>query len=273
MPDHTSVSELSAEIRSLNDRLSGIIALHGPSTPAKILSQECLDACEDLRMSLGRLLVSFPHPAIPEPALQVEHDLTSTGGRPSPLRCPFSRSPAGGTQTSVSRSGKLPSQDGRPPDALPEIPDKCPIRQLDHTSPEVVASYLQTHKHELPRSHALCVRRYQSNTESIRRLDEKYENLVSMVQDLGATHMRMLPVEDEPARSKTSRTNERAVNKWMDDLPECPTLAEVDQLEIEPAKLEEVEALGPKMRAVRVGESPTRPWGIPRIPDPKQANG
>ena len=39
----------------------------------------------------------------------------------------------------------------------------CPIRFLDQHSPEEVATYFERHKHELPRSHEVCVKRYQSN--------------------------------------------------------------------------------------------------------------
>ena len=50
----------------------------------------------------------------------------------------------------------------------------CPIRFLDQHSPEEVATYFEKHKHELPRSHEVCVRRYQKNEEQIRKLDAKY---------------------------------------------------------------------------------------------------
>ncbi|KAF2460195.1 hypothetical protein BDY21DRAFT_337765 [Lineolata rhizophorae] len=68
----------------------------------------------------------------------------------------------------------------------------CPIRFLDQHSPEEMAQYFEKHKHELPRSHAVCVRRYQRNEESIRQLDAKYGNLVSMIQGLGEQHRRFM---------------------------------------------------------------------------------
>ena len=53
---------------------------------------------------------------------------------------------------------------------------KCPIRMLDEKPPEEIAEYFETHKHEIPRSHEICVKRYQSNEHSIRLLDAKYGN-------------------------------------------------------------------------------------------------
>ncbi|CRK12934.1 hypothetical protein BN1723_017316, partial [Verticillium longisporum] len=70
---------------------------------------------------------------------------------------------------------------------------KCPIRYLDQHSPEEIAHYVETHKHELPRSHEVCVRRYQRSEDQIRKLDAKYGNLVSMVQCLSTLHKPMLP--------------------------------------------------------------------------------
>ncbi|CAI4216558.1 unnamed protein product [Parascedosporium putredinis] len=75
--------------------------------------------------------------------------------------------------------------------------NKCPIRFLDKHSPEEIAHYVKTYKHELPRSHAICVERYQRNEDQVRKLDAKYGNMVSMIEGLGQLHKPMLPVSEE----------------------------------------------------------------------------
>jgi len=59
---------------------------------------------------------------------------------------------------------------------------------MDQHSPEEIAKYFENHKHEIPRSHAICVNRFQRNGESMRQIDEKYGNLVNMIQGLGQKH-------------------------------------------------------------------------------------
>ena len=39
-------------------------------------------------------------------------------------------------------------------------PNVCPIRFLDQHSPVEAATYFENHKHEIPRSHEICVKRY-----------------------------------------------------------------------------------------------------------------
>ncbi|EAT86040.2 hypothetical protein SNOG_06209 [Parastagonospora nodorum SN15] len=75
----------------------------------------------------------------------------------------------------------------------------CPIRFLDQHDPEEVAKYFEKHKHELPRSHEVCITRFQSNQESIEQLDRKYGNLTNMIQGLGQKHQAWLPEEPEDA--------------------------------------------------------------------------
>ena len=53
--------------------------------------------------------------------------------------------------------------------------------------------YFEKHKHELPRSHEVCINRFQSNAQSIEELDRKYGDLVSMIQGLGQKHQDYLP--------------------------------------------------------------------------------
>ncbi len=73
---------------------------------------------------------------------------------------------------------------------------KCPIRFMDQHSPEELAQYVEKHKHEIPRSHEVCVRRYQKSQEQIRKLDAKYGTLASMIKDLIQMHKPMLPLAE-----------------------------------------------------------------------------
>ena len=141
----------------------------------------------------------------------------------------------------------------------------CPIRFLGHKSPEVVAEYFKNHKHELPKSHEDCVKRHQTNSESIRELDAKYVNLVSMIQGLGEKHQPLLP---------TKRGEEESVDKiqeWAAGLKQ-----EQEGIEQEGTEQEEAAKTYPQedergrfeshvsgqLKEIRLGESPTRPWGV-----------
>ncbi|CAK7225484.1 hypothetical protein SCUCBS95973_005880 [Sporothrix curviconia] len=79
---------------------------------------------------------------------------------------------------------------------------RCPIRFLDQHSPEEVAHYVETHKHQLPRSHAICLKRYNKSEQQIRKIDAKYGNLVNMISGLGQFHQPML-ASAEPAPGGT----------------------------------------------------------------------
>lgn len=161
----------------------------------------------------------------------------------------------------------------------------CPIRFLDQHSPEEVATYFENHKHDLPRSHEICVKRYQSNEMQIKELDARYGNLVSMIQGLGAKHQPMLPAEpeDEPAEKDeaaglSSKDTEK-VRNWAKSVSPQPQTADADAqapagqdgdgnlADDEGADSDAVEDRQPRfarpLRDIRVGESPSRPWGIP----------
>lgn len=145
-------------------------------------------------------------------------------------------------------------------------PGVCPIRFLDQHSPEEVATYFERHKHELPRSHETCVRRYQSNEQQIRELDEKYGNLVSMISGLGAKHKGMLPVdrddEDEVAIEVELDPKEaEKVRKWASSVSAQPAGVELAE-ETDGADEDRQQRFERPLRDIRVGESPSRPWGI-----------
>lgn len=147
---------------------------------------------------------------------------------------------------------------------------KCPIRMLDDHSPEEVAKYFEIHKHEIPRSHEICVKRYQSNAQSIRLLDAKYGNLVNMIQGLGEKHQPLLPEkEDEALCSEMDSKSARKVEKWANNVKEAPDGETVGSLAADTD--ERQGRFDRPLKEVRVGESPTRPWGIPvpGVPPPK----
>jgi len=222
---------------------------------------------------------------------QLEKDFT-TPGTPSRLGCPFA--PNAGRQSSLAtprsstshmslkgRRSKRPSFNdpiraeicgndlvstsaSASADGSAAV---CPIRFLDQHAPEEVAKYFEKHKHELPRSHEVCINRFQSNTESIEQLDRKYGNLVSMIQGLGEKHQAWLPEEpDEDAEApENDGKGDVKVEKWA-------TAVTASLHNCTPGEEEESpnQALGEArtahfdrpLKEIRVGESPSRPWGI-----------
>lgn len=153
---------------------------------------------------------------------------------------------------------------------------KCPIRFLDQHSPEEIARYVETHKHEIPRSHEVCVRRYQKNEEQVRKLDAKYGNLVNMIEDLSHLHKPMLPSPllatggdqyQDPEQVDRS-SNDRVAN-WAKSVsasdPQAPPETQDDDQNLPPVEDEEEREgrFDRPLREVRLGESPSRPWGIP----------
>ncbi|EXL95317.1 hypothetical protein FOIG_12248 [Fusarium odoratissimum NRRL 54006] len=139
---------------------------------------------------------------------------------------------------------------------------KCPIRYMDKHSAEEIAHYVETHKHELPRSHEVCLRRYQRDEDQIKKIDSKYGDIVSMIEGLGQLHQPMLPeAEQDPNRPNdvAQPSNERVEN-WAQavsvnsdpDNTQVPTREDGDRQSHFDRPLKEV----------RVGESPSRPWGI-----------
>lgn len=157
---------------------------------------------------------------------------------------------------------------------------KCPIRYMDKHSPEEIARYVETHKHELPRSHEVCLRRNQKNEEHIRKLDAKYGNIVSMIEDLSHLHAPMLPSSADPnqegeVNAEADGTSNRRVCDWAQDVSASVANGLADGLADEADKdgeeydvptaeeyLERTSRFDRALKEVRVGESPSRPWGI-----------
>ncbi|PKY00647.1 hypothetical protein P168DRAFT_293489 [Aspergillus campestris IBT 28561] len=167
-------------------------------------------------------------------------------------------------RSSQAPSGSAKSSTTRCPVA------RCPIRYLDQHSPEEVADYVERHKHEIPRSHAICVQRYQKDSSSMRHLDAKYGSLISMIRGLSVKHQAYLPERTRSEAGNSSSSAER-VEKWAEEVGLKPQMHP-------PIKEEEEEEDGEEerkghfdrpLREVRLGESPSRPWGIPvPFPDP-----
>ena len=212
--------------------------------------------------------------------------------------CPFSEraNPAkvrGTTLTASSRPKRRPDSLPTPPTQGPmfeKTPDshsqrytispppsqsgsisKCPIRLLDERSPEEVAEYFETHKHEIPRSHEICIKRYQSNTESIRQLDAKYGNLVNMLQGLGMKHQPMMSAkEDKETFAELDADSARKVERWAKHIEQTPEndgktpTADQDLHSslVMDAGEERQGYFDRPLKEIRVGESPSRPWGI-----------
>ena len=206
------------------------------------------------------------HPSIilPDPSVQRPESLpTPPEPHEDPLRDPIAPS-------------VKPAPSSSPPPSATGSASKCPIRFLDHYSPEEVAEYFENHKHEIPRSHELCVKRYQSNAESIRQLDAKYGNLVSMIQGLGMKHQSLLPTtgHQEQEQEQNDHASQEKIERWANDVGEVPTgealagtgpTAEGDAQADMVEKGEEDEREGRferPLKEIRVGESPSRPWGI-----------
>ncbi|MCJ1395607.1 hypothetical protein MMC18_008493 [Xylographa bjoerkii] len=149
-----------------------------------------------------------------------------------------------------------------PPASAQGAASKCPIRFLDQHSPEEVAHYFQSHKHEIPRSHEVCVKRYQTNEESIRQLDAKYGNLVNMIQGLGMKHQPMLvPTGYEEAAMQDQGSKEK-VERWATDCTESVEAASEQDNSSDNISHSRSGHFDRLLKDVRVGESPSRPWGI-----------
>lgn len=231
----------------------------------------------------------------PEP---IELDFT-TPGAVGDLSCPFAtkaaRRRSHGATSSHRRPDSLPTppeikdhvfddpiaaefhagEFSSPPASINETSAKCPIRYLDDHSPEEVAQYFENHKHEIPRSHAVCVKRYQSNEESIRQLDAKYGNLVNMIQGLGMKHQPMLNTGEEKdsammdTRSLDRKSMEK-VEKWAQTCTDGDIPTNSENITPEADTETRSSHFDRPLEEVRLGESPTRPWGI-KVPFSEQA--
>ena len=144
---------------------------------------------------------------------------------------------------------------------------KCPIRMLDERSPEEIARFFETHKHEIPRSHEICVRRYQSDKQTIRELDAKYGNLANMIKGLGMKHQSLLPSKevDEEDEGIMDTNSMRKVESWahnVDAVPQGANMPNDSKVQHLSASDDRQGYFDRPLKEIRVGESPSRPWGI-----------
>lgn len=233
---------------------------------------------------------SFSRTSPPQSSMStaLEQDFT-VEGKKSDLRCPFSKSvdaveTAEGEPENESRKNSMSHSPDDPicaamaeetgsnsPSAAANGAggSKCPIRYMDQHSPEEIAHYVETHKHELPRSHEVCLRRYQQSEDQIRKLDSKYGNIVSMIEGLGQLHQPMLPESEqdrERRQSEVERASNERVQNWAKAVSTTSEAAIEDDATHDGGEDRQSHFDRP-LRDVRVGESPSRPWGI-HIPVP-----
>ena len=190
----------------------------------------------------------------------LERDFTTEGVQGS-LGCPFAKMANGlapSTHKDPIAAEFHQDQNSAQSPNVEQRPGQCPIRFLEQHSPEEVAKYFENHKHEIPRSHEICVRRYSANETSARQLDAKYGNLVNMIQGLGVKHKAYLPERDRI--EERDKSSSHVVENWADNVSQEPTpAAPENEVTDEEPRLPRFER---PLREVRVGESPSRPWGI-----------
>jgi hypothetical protein len=111
--------------------------------------------------------------------------------------------------------------------------------------------------------------RYQSNEDQIKELDAKYGNIVSMIQGLGLKHKDMLPPEpeDQGEGPMEDDVSDEKVRKWASSVSaqaavECPIDDDHAADENPDVSEDRVSHFERPLRDIRVGESPSRPWGI-----------
>lgn len=225
-----------------------------------------------------------------QPDLSIMEKDFTTSGTPSKLGCPFTtstvKSPVATPRTPRSSTSRMSLRGRR--SKRPSFTDPvraeicgndhvsasasvegsaavCPIRFLDQHDPEEMAKYFENHKHEIPRSHEVCIQRFQSNTESIEQLDRKYGNLVSMIQGLGQKHQEFLPPEpeDEGDGLEVEPRAEQNVEKWANAVTaSLQNLTPEEELPDNVPDESRIPHFDRALKEIRVGESPSRPWGI-----------
>lgn len=237
----------------------------------------------------------------PDLSLPMEQDFTTNGTQGS-LHCPFSKPKSsrpgsdmasrgndGGPKIQIDTCGhddhldpikadqeerrsSMTASVGRSSQGrCPVI--RCPIRYLDKHSPAEIAEYVERHKHELPRSHTICVKRYQRDPQNMRQLDAKYGGVVNMISGLSAKHQAFLPEREtngdgevEGEGQSAHSTSPERVEKWAEEVDPVTPAPPAHEGEDRESRFDR------PLREVRVGESPSRPWGIP-VPIPEQPPG
>ena len=237
-------------------------------------SRKCPFASTFGSMPTGHPLPPQPHVATQRPdTLPTPPDIRS-----DPVQSPSASKRKSADFASPGATKRRSAELSSPPPSATGSASKCPIRFLDHYSPEEVAEYFRNHKHEIPRSHEVCVKRYQNNAESIRQLDAKYGNMVNMIQGLGAKHQPLLPTKDIDAEEPDLEGKSiLKMKEWAEGVDDALTGQALDPEEASNARLvshnhdrDADDQSNPReghfqrpLKDVRLGESPSRPWGIP----------
>ena len=167
----------------------------------------------------------------------------------------------------VPYEGSYNRHDSPPPSISGSI-SKCPIRMLDERSPEEIAQFFENHKHDIPRSHEICVRRYQSDSQTIRQLDAKYGNLTNMIKGLGVKHQPLLPSKENDEENAAADTRPmQKIENWAHNVDAVDGAAHMpNDTKTHLSESDDMEGdFDRPLKEVRVGESPSRPWGI-RVP-------
>lgn len=219
----------------------------------------------------------------------MEKDFTTVGTQ-GKLHCPFaapnnkpeqgnSRDTCGRADLDpirAQREADAPSSVGMPSVNGSTVTPRCPIRYLENHSPEEVAQYFESHKHDLPRSHAICIQRYQKDSQSLRQIDQKYGNMVTMIQGLGQYHKPYLEGDDKELEEKKDAavgSDMARIRNWADDVNnQSGSTLNVDandgnlqsdrDFEVDEDDERKSHFERQPLREVRLGESPSRPWGI-----------
>ena len=107
------------------------------------------------------------------------------------------------------------------------------------------------------------MKRYQRNEADIRKLDAKYGSLVNMIQGLGQKHQPMLPTKEEEESVEVEQVSNERVENWAKAVSADGVGHEDEEERIVPDDEEDRESRFDRpLKEVRVGESPSRPWGI-----------
>ncbi|KAG9235737.1 hypothetical protein BJ875DRAFT_458281 [Amylocarpus encephaloides] len=266
-----SKQQIAEAIRDGRKAVQRLAVLGGKSTGSTSIS----GTSSSMRLSAQRTSLSTV----------LEQDFTVPGKKGS-LLCPFTQptrnpkpsSTMGSTRPLTPSDGKDPTPHrsadpicaamyaetmSSPPPSATDTAPKCPIRYLDQHSPEEVAKYFETHKHEIPRSHEVCVKRYQRNEDDIRKLDAKYGNLVSMIQGLGEKHQPMLPADADQQEEDLESTSIERVENWANAVSADGVGHDTEEVKATKNDDDDRESRFDRpLKEVRVGESPSRPWGI-----------
>lgn len=239
--------------------------------------EAAFEACRTLRANSRPQKNGEPHAMVEKHTMAVEdleHDFTTRNGTPSKLECPFARLKTGDSQREtddpIAAEFHGDGSVGLGTAYAHQNPNQCPIRYLDRHSPEEVTKYFENHKHEIPRSHALCISIYKQNDAKIRQLDAKYGNLQNMIQSLGVKHQQYLPVKNRQKdfQRDASQPAAEMIEKWAANVSRAsadttppPVEARGDVIE-DGEQQERMHHFERSLREIRLGESPSRPWGI-----------